>query len=579
MAKGAFIGVPTRINTLKILDYIESSGTQHIDTKYKATSENFRIKCKFTVLDYGANTVLFGGGGSTDIISVLLTNDNQFKFYVGSGSVSGLSYTLVYDTEYEMECYANNGTITVTLNGETKSGRYSGEINKDYPMFIFANNASGTANQKSSIRVSEFQIYDNNTLVRDYVSCRNVDDEIGLQDNANSRFYPNAGTGTFTAGAVVEEVGGNIVEVARTVKKMWVGVNGVARKVKKAWIGVNGIARLFFGGGELSYYGTATALSDNKYKLAATTIGDYALFGGGARATYRSAYVDAYDKSLTKSTAPNLRNSTYELAATSIGDYALFGGGVSSSDGSAGFAYVNAYNKSLTLSSPTSLSAGRFGLVATSIGDYALFGGGDYPYVKVVDAYNKSLTRSIPTAMRYGGFYGTATAIGDYALFADCFNNSNMTTYITAYDKSLTQSTPTDFSATMAYGAATSIGDYALFGGGGSTKNPSAIVNAYNKSLTRTIPTSLSKARYGLAATSIGDYALFGGGGIGSGNSTTPYNTVDVYDASLTRTTPTALSNAGRYLSATSVGDYALFGGGETGFNKAHNVVDVYQVS
>ena len=94
-----------------------------------------------------------------------------------------------------------------------------------------------------------------------------------------------------------------IGSVAKKVGKMYIGVGGVARKVKKAYIGVNGVARCFFSSGELSYYGTATAFSANRYSYAATTIGNYALFGGGRTdsSTY-SSVVEAYNKSLVKST-------------------------------------------------------------------------------------------------------------------------------------------------------------------------------------------------------------------------------------------------------------------------------------
>ena len=187
------------------LAYIESIGNQYIDTKYKAVSEDYCIKCKFTVINDEASAVLFGGGASTDIISVLLTTETQLKFYVGSGSVKDALSEFVVGTEYEMECHANNGTFTVKLNGVSRSGSYSGTINKDYPLFIFANNASGSASQFSSIRISGFQIYDNGTLVRDFVPCKNSGGVFGLLDLANNVFYQNAGSGTFASGAVVEQ--------------------------------------------------------------------------------------------------------------------------------------------------------------------------------------------------------------------------------------------------------------------------------------------------------------------------------------------------------------------------------------
>lgn len=187
------------------LPYIESTDTQYINTGYNATSENYRIKCKFAITDYAENEVLFGGGASTDIVSALITSDGKLKFYVGSGSVSGVLVPFVTGTEYEMECHANNGIFTVTINGTSYSGTYSGAINKDYPLFIFANNSSGVALQISSVRISEFQIYDNGTLVRDYVSCGNANGEIGLHDVANNVFYGNAGSGEFYSPFQVDE--------------------------------------------------------------------------------------------------------------------------------------------------------------------------------------------------------------------------------------------------------------------------------------------------------------------------------------------------------------------------------------
>jgi hypothetical protein len=53
-------------------------------------------------------------------------------------------------------------------------------------------------------RMYYFKIYDNGTLVRDFVPVkRNSDNVIGLFDIVNNKFYTNKGTGTFTAGTEV----------------------------------------------------------------------------------------------------------------------------------------------------------------------------------------------------------------------------------------------------------------------------------------------------------------------------------------------------------------------------------------
>jgi hypothetical protein len=70
----------------------------------------------------------------------------------------------------------------------------------------------------------------------------------------------------------------------------------------------------------------------------------------------QSSVVDAYDSKLTRSTPTALSQGRYRLAATSIEGYALFGGG------NAGYAFystVDAYDSNLTRSTPTALSKGR----------------------------------------------------------------------------------------------------------------------------------------------------------------------------------------------------------------------------
>ena len=131
---------------------------------------------------------------------------------------------------------------------------------------------------------------------------------------------------------------------ARKVKKIYTGVANKARKVKKAYVGVGGKARLFFSADQkLGYYGTVTGLSQGRNYLAATTVGDYGLFGGGMDFIFGNSYfatVDAYTTSLVRSTPTVLSKARGALAATTVGDYGLFGGGGAND----GLATVDAYN-------------------------------------------------------------------------------------------------------------------------------------------------------------------------------------------------------------------------------------------
>ena len=97
-----------------------------------------------------------------------------------------------------------------------------------------------------------------------------------------------------------------INQKARKINEWYLGVNDIAKGVKHAYIGVGGIARPFMSVDKVTYYGQATSLNVARRYLAATTVGDYALFGGGNAGTSKKYTVDAYSKDLVKTTVASL---------------------------------------------------------------------------------------------------------------------------------------------------------------------------------------------------------------------------------------------------------------------------------
>ena len=106
---------------------------------------------------------------------------------------------------------------------------------------------------------------------------------------------------------------------------------------------------------------------------------------------------------MVKSTTSVLSTGRERLAATTVGNYALFGGGLGSSPSYKN--NVDAYANNLTRSTPTVLSTGKMALAATTIGNYALFGGGsgDTGYTDTVDAYVDSVGAEIPSYLAIDG--------------------------------------------------------------------------------------------------------------------------------------------------------------------------------
>lgn len=363
---------------------------------------------------------------------------------------------------------------------------------------------------------------------------------------------------------------------ARKVKKMYIGVDGVARKIKKAYIGIGGVARPCFGGGGLEYYGQITNLMYKRQSCAATQIGKYALFAGGnanavTQTTSAVGSVFAYNESLTRTRPTDLGSSRSALAATTVGNMALFLGGYS---GGSLFS-IDCYLESLTKKSFGSAKSNRHNHAATTVGKYALFAGGYRSSisdaVNNVESIDSSGTQKAETALKTIRYCLAATTVGDYALFGGGIDADPDAT-VDAYNTGLTKTIPTGLSEARYYLAATTVGDYALFGGGMGKSKYYATVDAYDKSLTRTTPAPLSAVRQRLDAATIGGYAVFGCGLIGGGEK----NVVDVYDESLTLTQTTPFSVPRYHYSAVTVGDYILFGGGQKADNTVLTTVEAY---
>ena len=373
------------------------------------------------------------------------------------------------------------------------------------------------------------------------------------------------------------EVGGK----TRKAKKGYASVDGKARKIKKAYVGVNGKARAFWSGGELRYYGRATALSEARYDLTATATGRYALFAGGKTSKY-SNVVDAYNRSLTRTNPAGLEKYGVHIA-TSVGQYAI----IATNDLSSSFissvadSYV-IYDKSLTKISNnigTTVEA-RTSKGAANVGNYALFAGGNLIQkfgvgnpVNTINAINSSLTLS-SIALSKAKRAVCGGKVGNYALFAGGLGggpfNPSYYTDVDAYNASLTRISVTEIDTGIdSVRCSASIGSsYVLFRVGIGS-NPSFNINAYDASLTKRTVTVPIKDSYEMAAASSENYAIFA-----------DEHYVVAYNDSLTCFTMAPLSDERSYGAAAAIGNYVLFAGGisSSGDTSEKDIVDVYTI-
>ena len=583
MAKAAYIGVKS-ITTFKNmfgnLGNMESTGSTDAEKAYFKTSSQYK---------YGSGSRAFQQAASASLLTWVFSSNNTPVMYTLNNTHK------YYFSVWVMTRYAN-GMTTEFRWPVDKTPIISGIQNSQlgvWERFSTVFTRSDCANGSYSFRWDTLNHPGNTAsstsaaLNIDGVMLVDLTEAFGSGQEPSKKWcddhiaFSTATSNTYGS------------DVARKIKKMYIGVNGIARKIKKAYIGVNGIARLFWSGsGEPKKYGTTQALSSARIRIGATSVGDYALFAGGGTSTSTSKQtttVDTYTSGLTKNTTlTGLTTARYVDAAASLGNYAFFVGGLA---GSTASKVVDIYNGSLSkLTNPTNLSYSACYNAGASNSNYAIFAGGvsantDGVSRKYTYAYNSSAQQASSVESLAKARQGLASAtVGDYVLFVGGASSRD----VDAYGSSLEKNTNLDVisQTTRSMGAA-SFGDRALFAGGvdgailGGTKYDRVYV--YDTSLTMTTMIQpLSVARSLPAAVNLGDFVFFTGGAKDSAGSYTAADTVDAYDSQLTKVVfdgSEPLSVARYWHSGTSIGDYALFAGGQgvagTGIV---DTVDVYTI-
>lgn len=190
------------------IDYIESTGTQYINTSFTPKgSSRIVMDCELT--DVSKTSCFFcarNRASSTDSMSntSFLINGQYRRDYYGTSKSTTASYAanqrFIVDANKETVTYGSDYTLSFT----------STSTSSPMPCILMASAALGTTSGSvsslanyASMKLYSCQIYDNGILVRDFVPCKTDSGELGLYDNVNGRFYANAGTGTFIAGADV----------------------------------------------------------------------------------------------------------------------------------------------------------------------------------------------------------------------------------------------------------------------------------------------------------------------------------------------------------------------------------------
>ena len=173
------------------VEYIESTGTQWIDTGYHASTKKTSAHIGVTPKSKASIQGICGArnnnlAADATSCNVFYMTNNAFRLDWALGSTSA-SVATALNTYSEIQCVRLVSDTDVDMDGPFLVGNFS---NGSVP---FSTGFIG--------RIHFAKLYDNGKPVRYLIPCyRKSDGVIGMYDTVNDAFYTNAGTGTFGKG-------------------------------------------------------------------------------------------------------------------------------------------------------------------------------------------------------------------------------------------------------------------------------------------------------------------------------------------------------------------------------------------
>lgn len=193
------------MQTPKELEYIESTGTQYIDTGFKPMPST-RVTMDFKFEDVTTYQQRLFGTEPASAVS----NDLIFASYInGSGRIA---YAYQDDTgnwkatdvtaDTERHIYDMDGAnLSYKIDSEEVATLEGNPTNTCLRTLLIL--ANYTTNPKAIGKLFSCRIYDNDVLIRNFIPYKDEYGVICLYDKANDKKYYNAGTGEFIAGEEV----------------------------------------------------------------------------------------------------------------------------------------------------------------------------------------------------------------------------------------------------------------------------------------------------------------------------------------------------------------------------------------
>ena len=267
-----------------VLEYVESTGAQYIDTGISSRTDNSgSVKVVADISyeggDAAAYTPLLGASNpSKNVVGLWISPSssknywticNNDRWLCGGLVVSGRRQSIVAAWKTKYQNISTNGVANVLNTADAVANTVS------YSMYLPARNNGGILQGMGKFKMYSVKIYrPDTTLVRDYVPAKRLSDNaVGFYDKVNNTFSPSATGTAFVDGPEVERSGGELrINVASgTFKNSTVAISNSVKVVK--------LGAGTYASNKQQYYTGGTFVSEGRITLESTDNALYSVFG------------------------------------------------------------------------------------------------------------------------------------------------------------------------------------------------------------------------------------------------------------------------------------------------------------
>lgn len=185
-------------NTVKYIEYIESTGTQYIDTGIPPDN-NTTFELRIALNDLSTTQAIMGARvGITNLAYNLFydINENDLRWDYNTDQTSP---ALSYNVGDRINIVKTSTQITFEVNGKTSTiTDGTATFSTPYNMYIFNINKAGELDGRyAKMKLYYLKIYERGTLVRDFVPALDTNSVACLYDKVTGEYFHNLGSGTF----------------------------------------------------------------------------------------------------------------------------------------------------------------------------------------------------------------------------------------------------------------------------------------------------------------------------------------------------------------------------------------------